>query len=59
MRTINRDEFRQKLNSGRKMVWATLNDRQDFMLDLGNGMKRPIRDVTNEPNHHSRKFIGS
>lgn len=59
IKVVTHEEFKKMLESGRKMVWATLQDRQDFMVQLTPTLKRPVRDVTKEPNHHSREFIGS
>ncbi len=55
---LTREEFKGLLDGGRKLVWATLQDRQDFMVQLTPTLRRPVRDVTNEPNHHNRQMIG-
>ncbi len=57
MKTITRDEFRKKLEAGRKLVWATLEDRQDFFVEINFKQRWPVRDVTDEPAHHSRSLI--
>ena len=59
MKTLTREEFRDLLLAGRFLVWATLQDRQDFFVQLTPTLRRPVRDVTDEPNHHSRQKIGS
>ena len=56
---VQREEFAAMLKAGRKLVWATLQDRQDFQVQLTPKLRRPVRDVTDEPNHHNREFIGS
>lgn len=58
-KTIDRDEFRRLIDAGRFLVWATLQDRQDFFVQLTPTLRRPVRDVTNEPNHHTRQRIGT
>lgn len=55
----SRKEFAEMLAAGRKLVWATLHDRQDFVVQLTPTLVRPVRDVTDEPNHHTRQFIGA
>ena len=59
MRVLTREQFQERLNQGRLMVWATLQDRQDFLVQLTPTLRRPVRDVTKERNHHTRQFIGS
>lgn len=56
---ISREEFKKKLDDGRKMVWASLYERQDFIVQLTPTLRRPARDVTREPEQWSREFIGS
>lgn len=54
---MTRQQFIDARNAGRKFCWATFNERQDFILNLGNAAPRiPIRDITNEPNHHHREI---
>jgi hypothetical protein len=55
---LTRAQFTQALKSGRKFCWATLNERQDFMLALSPTLTKPVREITNEPNH-SHRAIGS
>lgn len=54
---ITRAELEDLLRRGRKLVYATLQDRQDYMASLSPKLKRPLRDVTDEPHHHNRTFL--
>jgi len=51
---MSRQEFIEARKAGRKFCWATLMERQDFMLQMSPIYIKPIREITNEPNHHHR-----
>jgi hypothetical protein len=51
---MTRAEFKAALDAGRKFCWATLYERQDFMVSLSPRDKRPIREITGEINHWHR-----
>lgn len=51
---LTRAQFEEKVKSGQRFCWATLYERQDYLLDIGNGQVTPIRDITNEPGNWHR-----
>lgn len=55
---LTREQFREMLNQGRLFVWASLYERHDYMVQIGPGDRRPVRDVTDEPSQHGRRLIG-
>lgn len=55
---LTRAQFQEMLRQGRKLVWAGLYERQDYMVQIGPNDQRPVRDVTNEPAQHGRRLIG-
>jgi hypothetical protein len=53
---LTRQEFRKALDNGRVFCWATLYERQDFMLYLSSTHYRPIREITKEPDQQFRRI---
>lgn len=51
---LTRAQFEAKVKAGHRFCWASLYERQDYRLDLGNGQVTPVRDITNEPAHWHR-----
>jgi hypothetical protein len=58
MKVISRDEFSSLLAAGHRFVWASLYERQDFMVQLTRDQRSPVRDITDEPEQFTRKYIG-
>jgi hypothetical protein len=57
-RRINRDELKRMIEEGRKLVYATLYERKDYMVDISRGgALYPVRDVTDEPEQSHRRFL--
>lgn len=56
---ITREELTTMIKAGRKLVYAALNDRHDYIVKLSVNppLSRPIRDVTNEKHHWNRQFL--
>lgn len=54
-RKITREEFKKMMDSGRKFCWATLYERQDFLVNFGQEFKA-VREITHEPNHWHRQI---
>jgi hypothetical protein len=58
MEPMSREELKSAMADGRKFCWATLYERQDFMVRLSPMHVRPVREITNESDHHHRSIGG-
>jgi nickel-dependent lactate racemase len=58
LKPMTREEFKAARAAGRLFCWATLNERQDFMVHLGGDTRRPVREITDEPPQHHRAIGG-
>lgn len=56
LKRVSRDDFKKMMDSGRKFCWATLYEKQDFLVELNPGDLRPVRDITNDPKNWHRRI---
>lgn len=53
---LTKEQFEKMLKEGRKFCWASLYERQDFMVEMPGKQFTPVREITNEKHNWHRQI---